>query len=213
MMEFPLANPREAIADVLDDLECILSVRHDYDESPPVDVHALYAEICANWNGNFEIEEPADHTGDKARMDTYRNFCLRVSLSHCVVAVELCRNGRDADAWGRVMKAKRFAGMVAGVSVGLKLGLQSFLGKENVLKRWAPNQELRAYAERRYDEECLRRPSTQWSANNMAKLLESEVRQERDRLGASVKDEEMCRRISDWIRASAFYKSRKSPAK
>jgi hypothetical protein len=213
MMEFPLTNPGEAIADVLDDLECIFSVRHDYDESPSVDVRALYAEICANGTGKNEFAESADNTGDKARMDAYRDFYLRVSLSHCAVAVELCRNGRDADAWGRAMKAKRFAGMVAGVSIGLQLGLQSFVGKESVQKRWGPNQELRAFAVRRYEEECLIRPFTQCSANNMAKLLESEVRKERDRLGVKVKDEEMSRWISDTIRKSPGYKSRKSTAK
>jgi hypothetical protein len=212
-MEFPLANPSEAIADVLDDLERILSVRHDYDESPSVDVRALYAEICANGIVQIEFVEPAKKAGDKVRMDAYRNFYLRASLLHCAVAVELSRNGRDADAWGRVMKAKRFSGMLAGVSISLQLGLQSYLGKDNVQKRWGPNQKLREFAKCRYEEECKRRPSTQWSAYNMAKLLESEVRQERDRLGVSIKDEELCRRISDWIRASALYKSRKSTAK
>lgn len=209
MMELPLATPHEAVEDVLDDLECIFSVRHDYDETPPVDVRVLYAAICANGAGQIELAESAERAGDKARMDAYRSFYLRVSLSHCAVAVELCRNGHVADAWGRAMKAKRFAGMVAGVSKGLQLGLQSFVGKDNIQKRWAPNQELRAFTERRYEEECLIRRSTQCSANNMAKLLESEVRQERDRLRATVKDEEVCRRISEWIRASEFYKSRK----
>lgn len=213
MMTLPLTNPCEAVEEVLDDLEGILSVRHDYDEGPLVDVRALYAEICANGPGETELEESDEHSGDKARMDAYRNTYLRLSLSHCAASVEFYQNGHDAYAWWRAMKASRCAGIVAGVSMGLQLGLQSFVGKDNVQKRWGPNQKLREFVERRYDEECKSRPSTQWSANKMAKELEKEVLQERDRLGVSIKDEEMCRRISEWIRGFASYKARKKPTK
>ena len=47
----------------------------------------------------------------------------------------------------------------------------------------------------------------------MAKELETEALKKRDRLGLTVKDEELCRKISDWIRGSVFYKSRKNLAK
>lgn len=208
-----LLSPMEAVEKVIDDFEALFGIRHKTDDSPYIDVRKMYADILENGLAPMPFPDDQNCSGDKERLDNNRAFFLALGLHQCVEATRSYQHGMIAKAWGMCIDAAKSAGMAAGYSSALRFGLQSILGRQSVRIRWVPNKKLRSFAIRRYMEEYPLRAETKRSANNMATLLESEVLQERDRLGASVKDEEMRRRISEWIRASAFYRSRKTPAK